>query len=205
MENRLRVELLIAACALLLTGIASIASVYQAHMIARQFSSTEQQFGATVWPYLTIAISQTPTTIQSSITNDGLGPAIIRSAAIGWDGTRSFGSWRDMATVLITLSSPPKARSGLSFVGSTSSLDPGDVIRAGESRSLFSLRGWNGFPEALERDAIRHGLTVSICYCSLLRTCWMKRWKAQLPSATALQDVEPYEIRSCPAPHGISG
>lgn len=54
MENRLRVELLITVCALLLTGIASIASVYQAHMIARQFSSTEQQFSATVWPYLTI-------------------------------------------------------------------------------------------------------------------------------------------------------
>ena len=50
MENRLRVELLITVCALLLTGIASIASVYQAHMIARQFSSTEQQFSATVWP-----------------------------------------------------------------------------------------------------------------------------------------------------------
>jgi hypothetical protein len=204
MENRLRVELLIATFALLLTGIASIASVYQAHMIARQFSSSEQQFSATVWPYLTITISQTPTTIQASITNDGLGPAIIRSAAIGWDGTRSFDSWRDMATVLITLSRP-KARSGLSFTGSTGSLDPGDVIRAGDSRSLFSLRGWNGFSEALERDAIRHGLTVSICYCSLLRTCWMKRWKAQLPSATALEDVEPYEIRSCPAPHGISG
>ncbi len=205
MENRLRVELLITVCALLLTGIASIASVYQAHMIARQFSSTEQQFSATVWPYLTITISQTPTTIQSSITNDGLGPAIIRSAAIEWDRTRSFSSWRDMATVLVTLSSRPKARSGLSFTGTTSSLDPGDVIRAGDSRSLFSLRGWNGFPEALERDAIRHGLTVSICYCSLLHTCWMKTWKAQPPSATALQDVEPYEIRSCPAPHGISG
>ena len=143
MENRLRVELLIAVCALLLTGIASIASVYQAHVIARQFSSTEQQFSATVWPYLTLTIRQTPTTIESSITNDGLGPAIIRSAAIGWDRTKSFGSWQDMATVLLALSPRPKVRSGLSFTGSTSSLDPGDVIRAVPALSVSRFcRTW---------------------------------------------------------------
>ena len=85
----------------------------------------------------------------------------------------------------------------------TGSLDPGEVIRASATRTLFSLRGWDGFTATLERNAVRRGLTVSVCYCSLLGTCWMEIWKAQ--PLGSLQDVEPYEIRRCPAPHGISG
>src|SRR5579863_5932096 len=107
MENRVRLELLIALCALLLSGIASVASVYQAHVIAQQFGATEQQFSATVWPYVTLTTNSTPTTIQASINNDGLGPAIIRSVSIHWDGTRTFASWRAMAETLVSGPSRP--------------------------------------------------------------------------------------------------
>jgi hypothetical protein len=197
-EQRLRLDLLIAVFAVLLSAVASFASVYQAHVITQEFS-------ATVWPYLTITINSSPATIQTSVTNDGLGPAIIRSASLVWDRTKNFASWRDMAVMLVKLSPHPKRLTGLSISGTSSSLDPGDVIRAGDSRSLFSLRGWNGFPATLEQNAIGHGLTVSICYCSLLGRCWIKTWEAQLPSSIAREDIEPYEVRRCPPPHGISG
>jgi len=198
MERRLRFDLLIAVFALLLSAVASIASVYQAHVISQQFS-------ATVWPYLTIRISDSPTTMQTSVINDGLGPAIVRSTSLVWDRTKSFESWRDMAVTLVKLSPRPKRLTGLRISGTTSSLDPGDVIRAGDTLSLFALHGWNGFPATLERSAIGHSLTVSICYCSLLGRCWTKTWKAQLPRSIAREDIEPYEVRSCPPPHGISG
>ncbi len=199
MENRLRLDLLIAVFALLLSAVASTASVYQAHVISRQFS-------ATVWPYLTVTTTNSATALQLSITNDGLGPAIIRSASMAWDGTKSFSSWRGMVTTLVALSPPPKAIAARRFVAtlSTSSLDPGDVIRAGDSRSMFSLRGWNGFPALLEGNAISQHLTLSICYCSLLGTCWIKKWTAQSPNSIAQQDIEPYEVRACPAPRGIA-
>jgi hypothetical protein len=205
LENRLRVELFIALCALLLSGVASIASVYQAHVIAQQFSATEQQYSATVWPYMTLTTNATDTMIQASITNDGLGPGIIRSVSIGWDGSRSLDSWSDMATTLLGSSAGPKTAADLNFTGTTGSLDPGDVIRAGDSRSLFALSGSNGFPARLAGNAVRHRLTVAVCYCSLLATCWLETWRARLPNSTALQDVEPREIRACPAAHGIAG
>jgi hypothetical protein len=198
MEKRLRLDLLIAVFALLLSAVASFASVYQAHVISQEFS-------ATVWPYLTITVSNSPTTIQTSVTNDGLGPAVIRSASVVWDRTKSFASWRDMAVTLVKLAPHPKRLTGLSISGTTSSLDPGDVIRAGDSRSLFSLQGWNGFPATLEQNAIVHDLTVSICYCSLLGRCWTRTWVAQLPSSIGREDIEPHEVRGCPPPHGISG
>ncbi len=188
MENRLRVELLITVCALLVNRHRAIArdQVRSANTVRGPNRS---------------AMPMAPTLTREPPPSDLRTQRRTRSRnhSIGMplSGTAQEVSvpGENTATVLVTLSSRPKARSGLSFTGTTISLDPGDVIRAGDSRSLFSLRGWNGFPEALERDAIRHGLTVSICYCSLLRTCWMKTWKAQLPSATALQDVEPYEIQ----------
>jgi len=204
MENRMRVELLIAVCALLLSGIASVASVYQAHVIAQQFSVTEQQFSATVWPYLTITTTGTATTIRASITNDGLGPAIIRSAAIGWDGKKDLTSWRDMVTTLVTSPRRSTQPTSLAFAGTTGSLDPGDVIRAGDSRLLLSLSGPDDFPETLVGNAVRHGLTVSVCYGSLLGTSWMETWRAQLPASTDLQYVEPREVHDCPAARGIS-
>ena len=203
MEKRLRLDLLLAVCALLLSGVASIASVYQAHVIAQQFNVTQRQFNASVWPYMTLTTSVTSTTIQLTLTNDGLGPAIIRSASIEWDGKKSFASWRDMATTLAMLPPRPKLQPDMSIDGNTSSLDPGEVVRASASRVLFSLHGWNGFPTMIARNAVRHALTVSICYCSLLDTCWMEKWNARPP--TSSQDVEPHEARSCPAPHGVAG
>lgn len=205
MENRLRLDLLIAVCALFLSGIASLASVYQAHVIAQQFSVTEQQFSATVWPYVTITTAGTDTSLRAIITNDGLGPAIIRTASIGLNGSKALTSWHDMVTTLVALSPRPKSPADLAFTYTTGSLDPGEVIRAGDSHLLLALKGKNGFPARLEESAVGHGLTVSVCYCSLLGTCWFETWRARDPNATALYDVEPHGVRTCPAPRGIAG
>jgi hypothetical protein len=70
----LRIDLLIAICALLISALTAAASLYQTRVIANQLSSS-------VWPYLGIAMSREPDTghLSFAIANDGLGPAIVRT------------------------------------------------------------------------------------------------------------------------------
>jgi len=187
MEKRIRLDLMIAVFALLLSAVASIASVYQAHVISQQFS-------ATVWPYLTVSVTSSTSSISLELTNDGLGPALIRSASVTLDG-KGVPSFR---TLLITLAAAPKITGETrSAVGTFASLSPGDVIRAGDTYRVAAFVGVSGLPSIVAANAERHDATLSICYCSLLGTCWMKVWKPE-------QDDEPYEVRRCPAPTAIA-
>lgn len=186
MEKRIRLDLLIAVFALLLSAVASIASVYQAHVISQQFS-------ATVWPYLTVSVTSGDAYLSFEIANDGLGPALVRSAAITIDG-KHISSWR--AAIITSLGSNPALRRKR-VKGTLASLSPGDVIRAGATNRVVALYGFSGFPKIVTTSAARDGTTISICYCSLLGTCWMKIWKPE-------QDNEPYEVRRCPAPAAIA-
>ncbi|MFY9665426.1 MAG: hypothetical protein WAK19_13335, partial [Candidatus Cybelea sp.] len=84
-EKRFRFDFIIAFCALLISTIAALASVYQTRVIGEQLS-------ATVWPYLSIDRTFNPQAVSLSITNYGLGPALIRSAEIELDG-KKVRSW----------------------------------------------------------------------------------------------------------------
>ncbi len=184
-EKSLRFDLLIAVFALVLSGVASIASVYQAHVISEQFS-------ATVWPYLTFSVTSSESTFSLSVANDGLGPALIRSAWITLDG-KPQSSWRSAVLAMLT---PLPATRGKTATGTYRSISPGEVIRAGVTDEPISLHGFPGLAAALQGAAVRRGASISICYCSLLGRCWMKVWKP-------LQDDEPYDVRACPAPRTI--
>ncbi len=76
-----RADIVIATLALLISGGATISSLYQTKTIANQLS-------ASVWPYLSIEGDGSPDEVSLSVVNDGLGPALIRSAAMTIDGKR---------------------------------------------------------------------------------------------------------------------
>ena len=75
----LRVDLIIALCALVVSCLAAGAAVYQGHVIASQLS-------VTVWPYVTFRESSSNTYVEIDVQNVGSGPAIIGSAALYVDG-----------------------------------------------------------------------------------------------------------------------
>ena len=78
-EKRLRFDLVIALCALLISGVAAAASAYQTYVI-------RQQYSATVWPYLTFISTSSATFFWLRVNNAGIGPALIRSAVVSRDG-----------------------------------------------------------------------------------------------------------------------
>src|SRR5690348_4654523 len=78
-SRALRVDLIIALCALVVSCLAAGAAVYQGHVIASQLS-------VTVWPYVTFRESASNTYVEVDVQNVGSGPAIIGYAALSVDG-----------------------------------------------------------------------------------------------------------------------
>jgi hypothetical protein len=173
----IRFDVTVAACALLISAIASAASVYQTHVIAQQFS-------ATVWPYISFTVTRDATHLSVTMRNDGLGPALIRSAEFTESGKRvpSLDAIVDPMVAAIT----DKHEKG-TMSESISSIGPGDVVPANQQVSLLAV---SGAPIVDELIARRSQIGLSVCYCSLLGRCWMKKFED--PSA------DPQDVAHCP-------
>ena len=155
LRRGIRLDLVIAICALLVSAAATAASWWQSRVIADQLS-------AQVWPYLSIQTTYDPSGVAVDVRNDGLGPAIIRSAVLSVDGKPTpnpalairtlFPSWR-----------------GKKFGAQLSDVGPGVVIRASASQRLFKfVAPWTVAPYA----AASKRIDFAVCYCSLLGNCW---------------------------------
>ena len=164
-ERALRLDFVVAICALLVSGIAAGASAYQSWVVS-------QQFGASVWPYLSVDTTTSPNGAVVSLTNDGLGPALIRSAQLRVDG-RIVKSWFEYFNVLnhdptfVRVTKKSALRQA-----STSSVDASTTVRPGDSKMLVSLVLAKGIPVSL---LLRHLVSLDICYCSLNDRCWTLR------------------------------
>jgi hypothetical protein len=176
LRRGIRTDLVIAVCALLVSGMATAASWWQSRVVAEQLSSQ-------VWPYLTFSSTYDPRYVALQIDNDGLGPAIVRSAVLTIDGTpypNPVGAFRHVFTL------PKHGR----FSAQLSGISPGSVIRAGGATRLFRIDGdWAVRQFAAATAAGRFDFRV--CYCSLLGNCW---------TVSAKQQTEdPQPVRECPA------
>jgi hypothetical protein len=183
-DKRLRIDLLITICAVVIAAIASGASVYQSYVIRQQYDSA-------VWPYLSFVVSRDPSQasfLEADLRNDGLGPALIRSVIVTANGKPVASVDAAVAPLMreATLSqnhSPHPIR----MRGLTSTISAGDVIPAG--RSIQLLRA-DGAPFVERVLAAAPHLNVTICYCSLTQRCWIKGF--------AEQAAQPHEVRACP-------
>jgi hypothetical protein len=184
-ERRLRLDFVIALCALLISTVAAVATVYQTHVIARQFS-------ATVWPYLSFEDNNSPWSVELDLRNDGLGPAIIRSVGITFDG-KPQPSIEAMLTAFVAGEPQSQAaaraaiRAGAKLKITTSTPTSGMVIPANAQHVVVRLDGAalvRYFKPAVKR------VGISLCYCSLTGTCWTQSFQSR--------DAEPKAVASCP-------
>ena len=152
-----RLEVLIATLALLASAAASIATVAQTNVVAKQLS-------ASVWPYLTVSASLSPDDVELDVVNQGLGPALIRNATLTFDKKR-YGRWRDVLRALADDAHVKHSHLQLEI----HDFGNGSVVRPGESARIIGARGKlvNRF---VDDTVPRTDLTV--CYCSILQQCW---------------------------------
>lgn len=190
-EKRFRFDLYVALLALLISGVAAAASAYQTYVI-------RQQFSATVWPYLTfITTSSGNDSFELSVSNAGIGPALIRKAVVTRDGKPVVVTLSPTSAPALSVAFEPERfaaerdESKPGVHGKTSltvtSIVRGDVVPAGAKLLLLRVDG-RFLARRIIADMRR--IDVQLCYCSLLGNCWTKRlWD---PAS------EPHAVGSCP-------
>ncbi len=150
-----------------------------------------QQVRATVWPILEYDSSNGP--IQFTLSNKGVGPAIIRNVILRVDD-QPMRNWHD---VLEKFLGPGEHR------GEESDMR-GHVLAAGEKLTVFTphddaqnplnLDKANPLWVQLNKDRLR--VTIEICYSSTLGESWTLRGGPG-PGVTT-------ETRQCPTPSAAS-
>ena len=151
-----------------------------------------QQVRAAVWPILEFDSSNGPD-IHFSLSNKGVGPAIIRHIIVKVDDQPAK-TWNE---VLDKLLGPGKHRYSESDMN-------GHVLAPNESLTVFTPHDAEGNaltdrsnPLWVEMNKDRGRLSVEICYSSTLGECWTLR-------ASGLTAGTTTAIRRCPTPSKIT-
>lgn len=168
-DRAFRLDFIIAIGALLISALTAATLIYQTHVIGDQFS-------ATIWPYLSVGTTYDTNGETIEISNDGVGPALVRSASLQVDG-RPLRSWDDY---IVVLARDPALRGiflrmrhaakGSGAMLSMSSLGPSTTLRPGESDTLLHLVLLGRVPT---QALMKHSVAIEACYCSLNGTCWL--------------------------------
>lgn len=168
-ERVLRFDTIVAVCALLISTVTAGAMVYQTRVLGDQTRVLEQQFAASNWPYLSVQTNRNSNTFGIAVTNDGAGPALIRSAQLFVDG-RTVQGWSPLLEAVVRETAGSGQRE--SFHADSVSIDASNTIRPGDSRTLLAVAG--APPRVI--DAVRsHHIALNFCYCALNGQCWRLR------------------------------
>ena len=172
---------LVGVCALCVSG-------YTAYM-------QRQQVRATVYPILEFTSSNAPD-IHFTLSNKGVGPAIIRDVIVRVDGEPKK-NWGEVFAKL--LGGRPEDQHGSETDMSNHVLSAGELIEvitpfASDGNPIKFNRS---DPVWVKMDKDRFHVTVEICYSSTLGECWTLRSSGSGASSTS-------ECSRCPAPSAIS-
>ena len=160
-ERAFKLDFFLALVAVVLSIITTIGLIYQTAVM-------RDQYAATVWPYLSVDSSYDGDGMALQLTNDGFGPALVKSAALTVDG-KAAKSWDDLLRVLfIDPLLRPKISPHMKMQLTQSSLDGASIIRPSQSLTIFRFEVPDG-----HAVVIKHTVDINLCYCSLNGSCWM--------------------------------
>lgn len=164
---------------------ALIASLALAWFAFVQADATQKMQTGGVMPFVTFGTSndqEGKPDISLSLTNDGVGPAILGPVEVRYAGKAMAGP----IELLRACCTNDDAR----FVSFATSPSTGVAIRPGESLRFLSL------PRTAASEAVwqrfnreRWKLKVRACYCSIFSDCWITEGMQGLPKA----------VKQCPA------
>jgi hypothetical protein len=147
----------VGVCALCVSG-------YTAHV-------QRQQVRAAVWPILEFDSSNQPD-VHFTLSNKGVGPAIIRHVVVTVDG-QPVTNWAQVLEKLMGSGAHHYSESDMN----------GHVLSAGESMTILTPHDSDSNPITFDKSNLlwakmnkdRARIAVEICYCSTLNECWTLR------------------------------
>ncbi|MDH7943753.1 hypothetical protein QGM61_07955 [Pseudohongiella sp. SYSU M77423] len=166
--------------------VLSVAGVFIAvlalYAALTESQAVRQQTAAAVWPFVQLSVEDFDTGDRAgfmlSVTNSGVGPALVRSVRVVLDGQ----AMRDWEQVVRQLGGELNEQVGRSTL-SDRVLSPGvrrDLITVTEQSLARQFQAMIANPEN----------SISYCYCSIFDECWV--------ADSRRQALEPMTVQSCP-------
>jgi hypothetical protein len=170
-DRTFRLDVFIAVAAVLISAITAGTLFYQTRVIG-------DEFAATIWPYLSVGATYDTGGETIEVANDGVGPALVRSAQLYVDG-RKVRAWNDYIKALardpelrrlfLRAQAAIQAGSAGHATITMSSIGPSSTLHPDESRTLLKI----SLPFSVPlRAMVKHVVALDLCYCSLNGSCW---------------------------------
>ncbi len=167
--------------ALVISVAALIVSIYETNLLKEQQRSM-------VWPYLTVSPSYNAQGFLIEVSNDGIGPAIIKSVQIQYGG-KNYKNWETLREAIL-----PGSPIGYDIVRQ-SELN-GTVIKAGEEKEILGIPWMRNTDREKQIRKITQGLakiSTKVCYCSVQNDCWLFDNGKIMPVEKAIIFDDPFE------------
>ncbi|HXW50914.1 MAG TPA: hypothetical protein VEJ41_02895 [Candidatus Acidoferrales bacterium] len=200
-ERAFRLDFFVAMAALLISALTVATLIYQTRVIGNQYA-------ATIWPYLGVESTYGLHGEEIQVVNDGLGPALIRSAQL-WVDEKPVPTWNDYFRVLaadpdvrrVFLQNRAALLSGgnISLTLTTGSIGPSSTLRPGEVQTLLRIAFSGPVPAVVLQEIQSHLVAIDFCYCSLNGTCWTKHAE---PGSDTVSDPKP--VNACTSTASIT-
>lgn len=128
-------------------------------------NAVRQQTSAAVWPFVQVSTadfdSGDTAGFTLSLTNVGVGPALVRSVRVVING-EPVSDWDDAVTRLGGTLSDQVGRNSISD----------SVLRPGQKIDLIHV-GSPALARAFQAAIRNPGTSISYCYCSIFSDCWL--------------------------------
>lgn len=125
---------------------------------------------AAVWPYVRIATTWTDSQFILSVSNDGIGPAIIQDVTYEFhDSTYYF----IHKLALNLMNQDTLLKNSIETLSYANIESYGTALKAGESRDILTIEKVS--PEVIKRFQhylYKDRIKIKIDYCSIYKKCW---------------------------------
>lgn len=161
-------------------GIPAVAiSLSVAYFAFVQASATDRMQVAAVWPNVSYVTSNQNAEdggmgpIRLALTNNGVGPGIVRGLQVEYEGER-YVDFEDLLRDCCA-GAGERVSTGIGSIN-------GEVLRPGEE-AMFAMVIPEGTQEEVYDRFNRERLQfrVSVCYCSVFDDCWIDSWNLDQP------------------------
>lgn len=148
-------EMFIAVFAIFISLSTLFVYIYQSNLM-------KQQQRMSVWPYLSFGPSWGYDYFRLNLVNKGIGPAIVKSFEMSYDG-KALGNIHELMLLV-----PDSLKSEYLY----STVWPGMVIMAGEEVNMFKVTD-PGTVKYIVENLLNDKMDISICYASVYGDTWI--------------------------------
>ncbi len=154
---------ILAISAIFVSACALAVSIYQTRILSMEKD-------AAVWPYLRVATSWTDQQFILSVSNDGIGPAIIQDVTYKL-GDSTFYMIHQVARYLIEQDTVLK--NNVDNISYSNIESEGTAMRAGESTKILHISNVpNKVIKRIQDYMYTEKIKIKIDYCSIYNKCW---------------------------------